>query len=208
MVEEREKEKMKGSLTIEAALIIPFITFLILIIIFISITVYSMLYSSMVINNATTNIVSKWNGSNGTGGFHALDMYKSSDRNSLISEIENVIEKEIDLKIPITVDTNVNIYDGWTVFYDHVTIEVTCDFKMPFEGMFRLFNSDAKLSKKYRKNIQIANSAEGLRVVNYAGNLAESIQQIIKWKLPDGSTVRNIMDVIEKVKEGFGEYFQ
>ncbi|WP_294353517.1 hypothetical protein [uncultured Clostridium sp.] len=208
MVEEREKEKMKGSLTIEAALIIPFITFLILIIIFISITIYSMLHSSMVINNATTNIVSKWNGSNGTGEFHALDMYKSSDRNSLISEIENVIKKEIDLRIPITVDTYVDIYDGWTVFYDYVTIEVTCDFKMPFEGMFRLFNSDAKLSKKYRKNIQIANSAEGLRVVNYAGNLAESIQQIIKWKLPDGSTVRNIMDVIEKVKEGFGEYFQ
>ena len=203
-----KKNGMKGSLTIEAALIIPFITFLILAIIFISITIYSMLYSSMVINNATTNIVSKWNGSNGTGEFHALDMYKSSDRNSLISEVKNVIEKEIDLRIPITVDTDVNINNGWTVFYDYVTIEVTCNFKMPFEGMFRLLSSDAKLTKKYRKNIQIANSAEGLRVVNYAGNLAESIQQIIKWKLPDGSSVRNIMDVIEKVKEGFNEYFQ
>lgn len=201
------KKNMRGSLTIEAALIVPIITFLILIVIFFSITIYSMIYASMVVDNATTNIVSRWNDSESANSFHALDMYRSYNRSSLIADINNTVTNEINLKIPVTVDTNVSIEDNWGVFWDYVTINVTCDFKMPLEGMFRLFNSDGKITKVYRRNIQISNSTEGLRVVKYAGNMADSIMKIAQWKFPDGTVARNLMDIVEKVKEGFSEYF-
>lgn len=204
----KKKEEMKGSLTIEAALIIPLITFLILIVTFFTITIYSMIYSSMVINNATNSLVTRWNDRDNTGGFHASSMYSGINRNSLVSEIENVIKDEIDLKLPITVNTQVSIDDSWGVFWDYVTVEVKCDFEMPFGGLFAMFNSDGKVSKVYRRNVQIANSTEGLRVVKFAGNLADSITQMVKWKYPDGSTVGSFIDIIEKVKEGFSEYFQ
>lgn len=203
-----KKESMKGSLTIEAALIIPFITFLVLIVIFFTVTIYSMLYSSMVINNATNNLVTRWNDRESTGEFHALSMYRGINRSSLVAEIENTIKDEIDLRLPVTVNTQVSINDDWGVFWNYVTVEVKCDFQMPLSGMFRLFNSDGKVSKTYRRNVQIANSTEGLRVVKFAGNLADSITQMVKWKFSDGSTVGSIIDIIEKIKEGFSGYFQ
>lgn len=204
MVEEREKEKMKGSLTIEAALIIPFITFLILIIIFMSITIYSMLYANIVINSSTNDISNRWNGNFSNNNFHAFNMYKGSNRDSLKAEIENVIKENIDLRIPVKVNTEVSVNDNGTIFWDNVSIDVKCDFEMPFSGMFAMFGSYNKMTKVYTKNLKIANSAEGLRVMYYAKNLGRSLKEFI----PNGSKLEEFIDIIENVKEGFDAYLE
>lgn len=201
--------KKKGSITIEAALIVPLVTAMLIVLIFFGILGYSRVIASVIINDTANKISSTWNSNSGEfskyieseGGnsSKARALYFSSDAEAAEGKVRDYLVGEIERSLPIKPTVSAEVKRSNYLIAESFHLEVSCIYSFPFESMFRFIGMENIINDKYNKGIVVSDSVGNMRTIKYAKGLVGRVMD----NLEGSSVMTKIQEVMNKVKSKF-----
>lgn len=196
-------KKSKGVLTLEAALIMPLIIYVVLIMIFLSMLIYSRIYVALSTNNVVLTVSRDWYSMETKGGLVGgmLGTKEAIKGKELL--IENAIKEKIQKGTLMEVEIeNVSAKQSGFIIGDKLKVEVTTKYKLPLPGIFKLFGNDGTISDSYKKEVKLSNTEANMRAVSYAKSIVERINKAIENN--GGDTWGTIKEFLAKMKYSLG----
>lgn len=193
----------KGVLTIEAALIMPLVIYIIFLMIFMFLLIYSRVYVSLSVDHVAAEVTSQWYSRNSD-----FDTVKDS-KNSIIAaafetamsnskkidvvktKLKNRIDSESGSRgVPIKVDFSSDVSISNYIVGQSMTIKTTCKYTLPIAGVFRLLglSGDGTMTDTTTKIVHLSNNEANMRTIKYASGLIK----------------KNYDEILSKIKEKFG----
>ena len=208
-------EKYKGSLTIEAAFIVPMVT---CVMIFLSILLYSRCYAQIIVDNCLNRVSSSWYGvedrlavDNNVAGRaesigYVLSQITTSTTNEarkqrLKEEITNSIEHGSPMKVNVDVDLDAQS----SIFSETVNVSVTCKYKLPMKGIFGIFqvgDSEGNIEEVIKRNITVASSEGQSRAYSFTKKKLIGLFKTVVGE----DAIEKFNDSIEVIKDGFDQF--
>lgn len=191
-------KKSKGMLTIEAALVMPLVIYIVFIMIFTFLFIYTRVYVALSTNHVMAQATAQWYSTGSdfdttkSGGSiigQALSMSLSTDKKEQI--IEEKIRTKVENGSPMKVDLGVNVKTSNYIIGQKVKIEVEGKYKLPLSGIFKLMGitKDGTITDTYKRTLNLSNTEDNIRTITYASKLVND-------------NVDEILDKIENVLSG------
>lgn len=186
-------KKSKGMLTIEAALVMPLVIYIVFIMISTFLFIYTRVYVALSTNHVVNIATAQWYSTGSdfdvstTGGSiigQAIGLSSSTSKKEEIIE-EKIIEK-IKKGSPMKVD--IKDVDAKTFNYligQRLSIKVSCDYKLPVAGVFRIMgiSKTGTITDTYERNVNLANTEDTRRMITYATSVVKEALTEIKKAL-------------------------
>lgn len=179
-------KKAKGMLTIEAALVMPLVIYIVFIMISLFLLIYTRTYVAISTNYATSLATAQWYSrdsvfdlSNSKGGSVIGDAIGTAFSNGKKeSALEEIIENKIQNATPVKI-TNLKVSADAKNYIIGQKVEVTVDatYNLPVSGLFKLMgiSKDGTITDTYTKIINITNTEDNIRTITYAKSLLNKI---------------------------------
>ncbi|MGL5477909.1 MAG: hypothetical protein ACRDCB_02505 [Clostridium sp.] len=215
------KNKSKGSITVEAAFIVPMITCILILIIFMGILLYSKFYASVSVNNSISRASASWYGvedeiantdeyGNPVKGSESLgyvlagiNTSKSveSKLNALKKDIKNKIEKGSPMKVNVEVTTNRNS----AVILDNIQVKVVCKYRLPMKGVFGIFqvgDEKGNVQEVIERSVSISSSENNTRTYTFTKKMLVEIVELFAGE----DLVTKFKEIIGGIKDAFNNF--
>lgn len=189
-------KKSKGVLTLEAALIMPLIIYVVLIMIFLSMLIYTRTYVSLSTNYIVSTMTNDWYSIETKGGLIGGLFGTKSALQEKKAAIEKMIVDKINSGAPMSVESKVDVDPTSYLIGDRLEIKVEAKYKMPLPGLFKMFglaDSEGKVTDTYTKVVRLSNAESNMRVISYGKDLISRISEKLDL---DG--------ILSKIKELLG----
>lgn len=183
-------KKSKGMLTIEAALVMPLVIYIVFIMISMVLFLYTRVYVALSTNHVANLATAQWYSTNSDfdvsikGGSvigQAIGMSMSTKAKQEV--VKEKIEDKIKTGSPMKVNINsVEVKSFNYLIGQRVNIKVSCDYKLPLAGIFRIMgiSKTGSISNTYERNINLANTEDTRRMLTYAESVLDSVLPKIK----------------------------
>ena len=175
-------KKNKGLLTIEAALVMPLVIYIVFIMISVFLFVYTRVYVALSTNNVVAQATTQWYS---TGS----DFDSSSDGGSIIGQaigignsskakeekVEQKIKDIVKQAAPMKVDLDVKVESSNHIIGQKLDIEVTGTYTLPLGGLFKLIgvSEDGTITDVYKRTANLSNAEDNIRMIDYASDVGK-----------------------------------
>lgn len=201
-------KKYKGVLTLEAALIMPLVIYIVILMIMVSLLIYNRVFVALTTNHAVTQATSGWYDLESDFGGESKKEYgvianaisTSFTRETKKEVLRKKIKERIKKYSPIKVNTEVNITPYNYLVGEKLDIEVICTYNLPLPGLFKLFGvgeGDGTLKDSFKKNVMLSNTESNMRTVSYVSNLLQRDEV--------QGTIQGIIDKIKSSLKGVSD---
>lgn len=207
MIGNKSQKKLKGSLSVETALIFPTIVLGILLIIFLIMVFFSRVNTAISINRISNEVAGTYYDAFGRYGAYASGGPSGGIITEAISEtltsrarkelvIKESIIKEVEgnspIKLKVTPEVKIKNYLLW----QSVDLKVEVEYPLIMGGIFTMFSdnpmyADGKFKEVYKREIVVASTESNIRTIDY---LADKI--------------KNADITVEKIKDKVGKIFK
>lgn len=183
-------KKNKGSLTLEAALIMPLVIYMVFLMISMSLYIYTRVHVAISINNVSTVASAQWysigsefdvsNAASITG--NAIGTSLSG--NKKIEVLKSMLERRINKGTPIKVISEISADRVNYLVGEKVILNVNCTYNPPLKGIYKFFGATEETFKSnYVKVIKLSNNESNMRTVSYVKDLIGRVKDDVKEAL-------------------------
>ena len=204
------KKKLKGSLTIETALVFPLVVFGIIFIIFFILLIFCRINTAMSVNKICNEISGTYYDAYGTFGRYSNAGPSGGIITEAISEalfsrsrkeetIREEISNQIQNRTPIKLDISANVDIHNFVIWQSVDIEVNVKYPLIVGWVFEMFTDDPRFSggtfnESYKRIIVVSSTESNIRSMDYLGE-----------KISDSGIIDDTISLIKsKISSIFG----
>lgn len=203
---------LKGSLSVETALIFPTIVFGILLIIFFILLFFGRVNTAISINRISNEVSGTYYDAFGRYGAYASGGPTGGIITEAISEtltsrarkervIKEAIVKEVQgnspIKLTITPKVEIKNYLLW----QSVNLDVKVEYPLILGGIFTMFSKDdmykdGKFIERYKREIIVSSTESNIRTIDYLGEKIKNSKVV-------GAATKTVDEIKEKVAEIF-----
>lgn len=197
------RKRLKGSLTIETAIIFPLIVFGIIFIILLILLVFCRVNTSISINKICNEISGTYydvEGKFGSGNDPTSGVIIEAVSETLFSRerkrqtIEEQINEQIQKSSPLKLNVSAEVEVNNCIIWQGVDINVKVEYPLILGGVFEMFTNDSRFSggkfiETYKRSIVVSSTENNIRSMDYLGDkidesgIIDDIVNTIKSKI-------------------------
>lgn len=193
-------KKNKGSLTLEAALIMPLVIYIVFIMISLTLFLYSRIYVGISINHTIAQATSKWYNIDSEYGADSKNKYgvvanaigTTLASGAKVDTFKEKLMERVNKGVIVGIDCNINAKSYNYLVGEKLVVDVECTYKLPLGALFKLIgltNQNGTVTDKYKKVVMLSNTEDNMRTISYTADL-------IKRK--------ETQELIDKIKAALG----
>lgn len=174
-------KKNKGSLTLEAALIMPLVIYIVFIMISLTFFIYSRIYVGISINHTIAQATSQWYNIDSDYGAESKDRYgvvanaigTTLASSAKVDTFKNKLSEKIDKGVIVKIDYDVDVKRYNYLVGEKLVINIKCKYNLPLGGLFKLMglSKDGTITDNFKKVVMLSNTEDNMRTISYTADL-------------------------------------
>ncbi|WP_143314594.1 TadE/TadG family type IV pilus assembly protein [Clostridium sp. HBUAS56017] len=209
----KKTSNKKGSLTVEMALVFPFIFVFVIFICFAASMIYNRTTANSIANKNLDKAAIYWLKSNidfQTGEYISADSdiysslydFKADQKKESLSV---ALDKDIhSFLLAKNVKISTNVTSKNYVIFRKLKVDVNIDYGTPFKGIFKLIGINKPIVDTFQIDAVINNPVEFTRNVD----IALEIYKEVCYRMDKGDPLGNFKDKLDKIKETIDNFDQ